>query len=84
MLDRWLTTTSMDFSTLCVDALGLWHLPILPEQTPLSLLASAPVVILLHALDGAFIAFSWGANGSLLFPAIYHSLIDAYRDTIQT
>ena len=70
-------------SALFVSSLwGLWHLPILPEQAPLSLLAAAPVVILVHALDGAFIAFSWRASGSLLLPAIYHSLIDAYRDAI--
>lgn len=70
-------------SALFVSCLwGFWHLPILPDQTPLSLLAAAPVVILVHALDGAFIAFSWRANGSLLLPVIYHSLIDAYRDTI--
>ena len=72
-------------SALFVSCLwGLWHLPLLPDQTQLSLLAAAPVVILVHALDGAFIAFSWRASGSLILPAIYHSLIDAYRDTLHT
>jgi len=63
---------------------GVWHLPILGEPTPLAVLAAAPVMILAHAVDGAFIAFSWRASGSLLLPAIYHSLVDAYRDTIQS
>jgi membrane protease YdiL (CAAX protease family) len=62
---------------------GLWHLPILPDQTLPALLAAAPVVMLVHAIDGIFIAFSWRASGSLLLPAIYHSLIDAYRDALQ-
>ena len=70
-------------SALVVTSLwGLWHLPLLPEQHPLSLLAAAPLMILLHSIHGVFIAFSWRASGSLLLPAIYHSLIDAYRDAI--
>jgi len=72
-------------SALVVTSLwGLWHLPILPEQSPLSLLAAAPLMIFVHSLHGVFIAFSWRASGSLLLPVIYHSLIDAYRDAIHS
>ncbi len=70
-------------SAFAVSSLwGLWHLPTVREQTPMSLLASAPILILFHAFDGALIAFSWRASGSLLLPAIYHSITDAYRDAI--
>ena len=72
-------------SPLFVSCLwGLWHLPILPGQSPLSLLAAAPLMILVHSIHGVFIAFSWRTSGSLLLPVIYHSLIDAYRDAIHS
>ena len=72
-------------SALLVTSLwGLWHLPILPGQSPLSLLAAAPLMILVHSIHGFFIAFSWRTSGSLLLPVIYHSLIDAYRDAIHS
>ncbi len=53
-----------------------------PLETATIVVAAAPVLVLSHAFDGAFIAFSWRASGSLLLPAVYHSLVDAYRDTI--
>jgi len=72
-------------SALVVTSLwGLWHLPILPQQSISSLLAAAPLMVFVHSLHGVFIAFSWRASGSLLLPVIYHSLIDAYRDALHS
>jgi membrane protease YdiL (CAAX protease family) len=84
--DVWIPDSSRRqawLSALFVSSLwGLWHLPTLDEHNALSLLGAAPILILTHAVDGAFIAFSWRASGSLLLPAVYHSVVDAYRDTI--
>jgi membrane protease YdiL (CAAX protease family) len=58
---------------------GLWHLPIMPDPLQLRVVVQ---LLAVHVPVGVFLALSWRAGGTLLWPALAHALIDAYRNAV--
>ena len=59
---------------------GLWHLPIIAVGA--NYVQSTGSLILFYGAVGVPLAVSWRKSGTLLFPAIAHAMIEAYRNSI--
>jgi hypothetical protein len=72
-------------SALFVSVLwGLWHLPIAGQVLEGGFVQLLVVSLLVEILEGIPLSFCWRQGGTLVLPAIAHSLIDAYRDALMT
>lgn len=70
-------------SALFVSALwGIWHLPLVLVLQPSATWFVGVQVVAFHTGLGVLLSFAWRAGGTLLAPAVAHSLIDAYRDVL--
>lgn len=76
MQRRW--STALGVSLLW----GLWHAPLLSFPSAAATAVLVPLICTVHILVGVPLAFAWRWSGTLLLPAVAHSLIDAYRNFV--
>jgi hypothetical protein len=58
---------------------SLWHLPIAPQYQNA---AGVATLLVVHVPIGILLSYTWRTSGTLLLPAVVHSLVDAYRNVI--
>lgn len=58
---------------------GLWHWPLMPDPWH-AIVALRRIAV--HVPIGVFLALSWRSGGTLLWPALAHALVDAWRNAV--
>ncbi len=61
---------------------GWWHLAILPTTGWIQFAGLVIALPLMHLVPGVTFSYGWRMSGSLLAPAVVHSFIDSFRNSV--